>query len=373
MPDRSYYLDLFTGTTWQEFLEAGGTVSGFRESRWSRVQKIKAGDYLLCYLTGLSRWIGVLEVTGVPYRDSEPIWSGEVFPSRVPVRVIEALSPETAVPILDMRNTLSIFQDLKNPNYWQGSLRGSPERWKPEDGEAILAAIYDAKQNPVVRDVDPAKLSRRPASAASREVGDVTLPDSEDTTATEDSDMDLDTVEPKTATAHTEVQWLLLRFGTDMGLKVWAPRGDRAREWNGRTLGSLPSMLSDLPHQFDDATNRVIENIDVLWLDGNAIAAAFEIESTTSVYSGLLRMSDLIAMQPNLNIPLFIVAPDERRRKVIAEVNRATFARLRPPMVDVCRFIPFSALRQHVNNAAPYIAFMKPDYLQVLSESCEVD
>jgi hypothetical protein len=46
--------------------------------------------------------------------------------------------------------------------------------------------------------------------------------------------------------------------------------------------------------------------IDVLWLDGNAIVAAFEIESTTSIYSGLLRMSDLLAMQPNLNIPLFL-------------------------------------------------------------------
>ena len=31
---RSYWLDLFTGATWQEFLAAGGDVSGFRESRW---------------------------------------------------------------------------------------------------------------------------------------------------------------------------------------------------------------------------------------------------------------------------------------------------------------------------------------------------
>ena len=31
MESRTYWLDLFTGTTWQEFLEAGGEVSGFRE------------------------------------------------------------------------------------------------------------------------------------------------------------------------------------------------------------------------------------------------------------------------------------------------------------------------------------------------------
>jgi hypothetical protein len=50
-----------------------------------------------------------------------------------------------------------------------------------------------------------------------------------------------------------------------------------------------------LPKQFDPVTNRTIELIDVLWLDGNSIEAAFEIEGTTSIYSGILRMSDLLA------------------------------------------------------------------------------
>jgi hypothetical protein len=30
---RKYWLDLFTGTTWEEFLEHGAKISGFRESR----------------------------------------------------------------------------------------------------------------------------------------------------------------------------------------------------------------------------------------------------------------------------------------------------------------------------------------------------
>jgi hypothetical protein len=41
-------LDLFTGTTWEEFQAAGGEVSGFRERRWKSVQQMKPGDYLLC-------------------------------------------------------------------------------------------------------------------------------------------------------------------------------------------------------------------------------------------------------------------------------------------------------------------------------------
>jgi hypothetical protein len=43
MTKRSYWLDLFTGVTWNKFKEAGGKVSGFRESRWATVQKNKPG------------------------------------------------------------------------------------------------------------------------------------------------------------------------------------------------------------------------------------------------------------------------------------------------------------------------------------------
>jgi hypothetical protein len=56
-------------------------------------------------------------------------------------------------------------------------------------------------------------------------------------------------------------------------------------------------------------------------------------------------MSDLISMQPNLNIPLYIVAPDDRRDKVFKEVNRPTFSRLSPPLTEICRYIPFSTLK----------------------------
>jgi hypothetical protein len=102
-----------------------------------------------------------------------------------------------------------------------------------------------------------------------------------------------------------------------MGLDGWVARNDRGREVNGRRFADLPRLRGSLPVQFDEATNRTVELIDVLWLTRNQIVAAFEIESTTSIYSGLLRMSDLIAMQPNLSIPLYLVAPDDRRAKVI--------------------------------------------------------
>jgi len=158
-----------------------------------------------------------------------------------------------------------------------------------------------------------------------------------------------------------------------MGFDVWVARNDRGRQLKGPRFAELPKLKVELPLQFDEATNRTIELIDVLWLKGNAIVAAFEIESTTSIYSGLLRMADLIAMQPNLNIPLYLVAPDDRRQKVIDEVNRPTFRRLSPPLFEVCRFISFSDLRTRLKEAGPLVRYLKPEFLEELSESCEIE
>ncbi len=173
---------------------------------------------------------------------------------------------------------------------------------------------------------------------------------------------------PSTATVHTEIQWLLLRLGADLGLDVWVARNDRGKRFRDKRLADLPGMRAELPRQFDEATQSIIELIDVLWLRGNAIIASFEIESTTSIYSGLLRMADLVAMQPNLNIPLYLVAPEERRDKVIAQVNRPAFSRLRPPLAEICRFISFDGLKSRVAEASPLLQFMKPDFIEDISE-----
>jgi hypothetical protein len=101
MAVRNYWLDLFTPVTWQEFLQAGGKVSGFRESRWTALQKVSPGNYFLCYVTGISRWVGLLEITSEPFRDTATIWKDESFPCRVKVKVIAKLTPETGIPVRD--------------------------------------------------------------------------------------------------------------------------------------------------------------------------------------------------------------------------------------------------------------------------------
>jgi predicted RNA-binding protein len=361
MKKRNYWLDLFTGVTWDEFKKAGSKTSGFRESRWKSVQKIRNGDYLICYLTGVSRFIGILEVTSEAFKDNSPIWSDEVFPCRLKVKPIVELTPETAIPVHELKDSLSFFQNLKSPHAWTGQFRGSPAKWKDKDGEAVVQAVLDAKEHPVIRPVDKRKLKYRP-KAIKAKIGSVTIPEKVEDIEEQEST-------PKKPTDHTQIQWLLLKLGSDMGFDIWVARNDRGKKIKGKKFIDLPRLKTELPLQFDEATNKTIELIDVLWLQGNAIVAAFEVESTTSIYSGLLRMADLIAMQPNLNIPLYLVAPDDRREKVMTEVNRPTFSKLSPPLSEICRYISFNGL----NQVSSILRFLKPEFMEELSESCELE
>lgn len=350
----AYWLALFNGSTWRTFQDHGARVAGFRERRWRALQRLRTGDYLLCYLSGVSRFVGLLAVTGEPYYDTTPLWREDPLPVRVPVTPIVLLSPETGVPLDELRGELTQFAGRADP--YTVPLRHSARRWPHEDGKRVAHALLQAQLEPVVREIETGGLQRRPATFRGADTAAEYPP--------------VNVAGFRKPASHTEIQWLLLRLGNDMGLDVWVARNDRGRRYAGRAFTELPRLLDRLPRQFDATTMALIELIDVLWLRQGAILAAFEIECTTAIYSGLLRMADLLALQPNLNIPLYLVAPEQRRAKVMRELDRPTFARLQPPLSRVCRYIPFAALRDKYQEVQPLLPYLDPAFLDGIAESC---
>jgi hypothetical protein len=371
-----YWLDLFTGTTWDEFRGSGANVSGFSIRMRKNVERIAAGDVLLCYLTGVMRWVGAMEVLG-PSQDKKRIWKDAEFPARVAVKPLVMLSPENGVPMGEIEGKVSFFEGKADRGKFKGFIRMSPNRFRTQaDGDLIMELLRGAERTPVARPVDAKKLARRPFFKAERRKGKetvatvVTVPESEETEEADEAESVIKSEAKAAKTRHTEIQYQLLALGAELGLDLWVARNDRTRGWHGKTLGVMPGVIEELPTQFNEATNRTIELIDVLWLKGNSIVAAFEVECTTSVYSGLLRMSDLLALQPNLEINLYLVAPDERREKVKQEILRPTFSLREKPLAEVCGFISFKALTEKVEGIRKLnlASSLKPDFLQTTAE-----
>ncbi|QMS90449.1 hypothetical protein HUN01_23770 [Nostoc edaphicum CCNP1411] len=136
---------------------------------------------------------------------------------------------------------------------------------------------------------------------------------------------------------HTQIQWILAKLGKKFCGSVWIDITDSSDVWDKEKLGSL-SIDSLPPLGIGDDERSTVQYIDVIWLTGrNQITAAFEVEMTTPVYSGLLRMADLVTLCPNLNFPLYIVVPESRINKVKDELKRPTFKKLK--LQDKCSYI----------------------------------
>ena len=100
--------------------------------------------------------------------------------------------------------------------------------------------------------------------------------------------------------------------------------------------------------------------IDVVWVDPQTsqFSAAFEVEHTTSIYSGIVRMLDLALGTPVAgNCALFLVAPDNRRDKVAEQLQRPAFSRVSELGI---RYLPYSQLEQNHASMSRFGSSIKP-------------
>jgi type II restriction enzyme len=163
---------------------------------------------------------------------------------------------------------------------------------------------------------------------------------------------------------HTEVQAWLRDLGRALGYDVWIAANDRARTWNGGRLGD--GCLSALPAALASAPGAdAVRLIDVLWLERRAttswsdgrVVAAFEVEHTTSIYSGIVRLLDLALGAPDQAVTeLFLVAPDDREDDVRAQLARPAFSRVADLRV---RYLPYGELERHRASMARFGSGLK--------------
>ncbi len=117
--------------------------------------------------------------------------------------------------------------------------------------------------------------------------------------------------------------------------------------------------MDELPPEVGTAADA-IRLIDVVWFhtDADHVAAAFEVEHSTSIYSGIVRMLDLALGSPfGANGSLFLVAPDDRRNEVAQQLRRPAFSRISELSI---RYLPYGELRTHRETIARFGTGIKP-------------
>ncbi|MBU1672817.1 MAG: site-specific DNA-methyltransferase [Actinobacteria bacterium] len=109
---------------------------------------------------------------------------------------------------------------------------------------------------------------------------------------------------------HNRIISILAEVGEGLGHSLWVGKKEQ-----GATLQNPPGhrdklrayVSADLRKVGVTGDLKIVEQIDLLWVAGKEIVAAFEVESTTSIISAVNRGSNIGA-----DIPKYIVIPEER-------------------------------------------------------------
>ncbi|MGR3913863.1 MAG: hypothetical protein OD918_04960 [Gammaproteobacteria bacterium] len=120
---------------------------------------------------------------------------------------------------------------------------------------------------------------------------------------------------------HAGAQALLGAIGALKGHSIWFPKNDIAKI--DRNVMDFSRLCRALP-SYGSAADAILKEIDVIWLSAGAPVALFEVEHSTPIYSGLLRINDILIASARA-IDAKIVAAQERRDTFQRQIHRPTF------------------------------------------------
>ena len=147
---------------------------------------------------------------------------------------------------------------------------------------------------------------------------------------------------------HSHMQLLLIKLGKGLGYDVVVAANDRGKSFRDEKFSF--HCLCGLPELgVNTEVATTIGLIDVLWLDKgtNHVACGFEVEKSTSIYSGLLRLADLALALPDHSIKMFLVAPADREKEVVAQLKRPSVLAANRGTVS---YILFPDLAEHCDS-----------------------
>lgn len=267
-----------------------------------KVLEVRPRDRVVYYCRGDYAIKGIYEVVKACFAE-ETKWPESPFQFKIKP-IIELDEPFDFRVLL---SSLDLFRDLGDIRKWGMSLRGTynaVKRLTERDYETIERAIVQAKDRGTVGEED--EIEER--------LGDYRH--------------------------HLQIQYKIAEWGIENGYRVHVAINDR-----GKIREKLGKVLSDIPRFHSDRVLEIAERIDVLFFDKerDVLTHAFEVEHTSTMYSGLLRLNDIAETCHRGTTKFYIISDKSKRDKFNHELERPSFQLLRK---DKCEFVSYEELEE---------------------------
>lgn len=163
---------------------------------------------------------------------------------------------------------------------------------------------------------------------------------------------------------HLRAQSIIKDIGNSLNYDTFIAKNDQHRIYHNKSLSE--NTIIDFPeHNLSSELIKHFSLIDTMWFHNGSPVALFEVEMTTSVYSGILRMADLICSLENPNIQLYIITDRKREKKVRKELERPVFKKI--GLHTACKIIFLDDL-EILHHAVSFIpGYVKSNVLDKIS------
>lgn len=145
-----YWLDVYTEESWKEHLnnlKNGVNVVGFKKSFHKKAKNIQIGDYFIAYVKGVSKFVGVSKITSTAWEGAGRIHVDDPYPIRFSIENVYRLELDKGIPIKDLKEKLSIFENIGAKN-WGFLVIRSMFEYNTKDATTIIKAIEKAAPKP---------------------------------------------------------------------------------------------------------------------------------------------------------------------------------------------------------------------------------
>lgn len=122
---------------------------------------------------------------------------------------------------------------------------------------------------------------------------------------------------------HEEVEGLLLHLGNMLGFDTYTV-DKSSKTKNGEELGNL-STLKEIPAFTFPEILETVKQVDVIWFKERYPKYCFEVEHTTDITKGLLRLYQI----KELGASFFIVGPSTKQPKFDLEIRKDPFNKIK--------------------------------------------
>ncbi|MBI4307526.1 MAG: EVE domain-containing protein [Chloroflexi bacterium] len=150
----NYWMLVSTIDNFRKSKEMGFAVQGVKSRHRSKAEKMRPGDRILYYVTGVQAFAGTATITSTYWEERTPVWvsekQGEVYPWRFKIRPDVVLDEREFLSAVEWAPKLAYVRKWPQ-EHWRLAFQGNVHLIPGEDFARLEAAMRQAAKQPALQ------------------------------------------------------------------------------------------------------------------------------------------------------------------------------------------------------------------------------